>query len=461
MHRAYFAMLLLLCSLGIAVAQEMPRYPNVRIMVVIPEKDYEKFIFPFFWQPLDLYVDRTFPTNAAEEEITKAFTEAGYVVVDQQQYAAQRYSSEFAEAMKDPTGLKARQLTSIYGADILVIGQAFSEKGRKIGDTTTARARVEARAVVTRGTPQIIGVDGRNGGGADPSRIIAGKVALESTARLVAPYLVNRVAEAVGGPKAKEQEALGPQPTRVAILPFDFRAQYGRTPPWLEAALPDLLAAELYKAAQFDLVDRTHTDRIIAEQGFNLSGLVSNPGEVRSLGTLAAADYLMFCRVTEFAEKTVRRDTGDWGIKYPISFDETRAIVNVHATFVNATNGIRVGDADCRGEAVGLQMRTSRDWGWLEGEADKSAAGRACREAIAKVVQASLRSIPLMSRCPHCNAQLVAQAKFCQKCGCRLDVADLNCTGCGKRLPVGANFCPYCGAPRKAPSGDGSPRPTR
>lgn len=448
MSRFLILLIMLFQFGGMASSDGLPRYPDVRIMIVIPEKNYQKFVFPFFWQPLDIYYERTFPTNAAEEEIAKAFVNAGYVVVDQKQYAAQHYGEDVEAAMKDPTGLKARQLTTIYGADILIIGQAFSEKGREIGDTTTARARVEARAIVSRGTPQIIAVDGRSSGGADPSRIIAGKVALENAAKMITPYLVNRIAEAVGGPRSSEQVTTEPQPTRVGILPFEFRNQYGQTPPWLQAALPDLLAAELYSKAKFEIVDRIHTSRVIAEQSFNLSGLVYNPAELRTLGTLVSLDYLMFCRVTEFTEKTVRRDSGDWGVKFPISFDESQAIVNIHATFVNATTGVRIGDVDCRGEATGLKMRTSRDWGWLEGERDKSAAGQACRQAVSKVVAAAVKSIPLMSVCPQCKTQLIANAHYCQKCGLKLDVADPACPGCRKELPIGAKFCPYCGRER-------------
>ncbi len=72
-----------------------------------------------------------------------------------------------------------------------------------------------------------------------------------------------------------------------------------------------------------------------------------------------------------------------------------------------------------------------------------------CRQAIPRIVQASLKSVPLMAVCPDCNAQPVAGDSFCQKCGARLDFAGANCTGCGKRLPIGANWCPYCAAPRK------------
>ena len=47
-----------------------------------------------------------------------------------------------------------------------------------------------------------------------------------------------------------------------------------------------------------------------------------------------------------------------------------------------------------------------------------------------------------MSRCPQCQHENPADAKFCLECGRRVA---LSCGACGTELPVGAKFCKQCG----------------
>jgi class 3 adenylate cyclase/tetratricopeptide (TPR) repeat protein len=51
-------------------------------------------------------------------------------------------------------------------------------------------------------------------------------------------------------------------------------------------------------------------------------------------------------------------------------------------------------------------------------------------------------------RCPRCQQENPAQAKFCLGCGARLA---LTCSSCGTELPGGARFCVQCGQPVGAP----------
>jgi class 3 adenylate cyclase/tetratricopeptide (TPR) repeat protein len=57
-------------------------------------------------------------------------------------------------------------------------------------------------------------------------------------------------------------------------------------------------------------------------------------------------------------------------------------------------------------------------------------------------------------KCPRCQQDNPAQARFCLECGARLTLA---CGACGAELPAGARFCMQCGQPAAA----GSAAPAR
>ncbi len=48
------------------------------------------------------------------------------------------------------------------------------------------------------------------------------------------------------------------------------------------------------------------------------------------------------------------------------------------------------------------------------------------------------------AQCPHCGAEAVASAKFCESCGQPL-AATATCPKCGTESPAGTKFCPECG----------------
>ncbi|MBM4139872.1 MAG: hypothetical protein FJ242_00030 [Nitrospira sp.] len=154
-----------------------------RIMVVIPE--------------VHLRMPKV-PDPAGETEIVRTLIEAGYKLVDQQQVKKVRYNDVFDKAWKgDDEG--ALKIARKYDAEILIVGQAFSEfagvtrvpsmRGMPGGDLISCRARVEAKAIRTD-TGQIIATYGAHGSAADISENIAGKGALADAGRQVADYFV-------------------------------------------------------------------------------------------------------------------------------------------------------------------------------------------------------------------------------------------------------------------------------
>ena len=51
-------------------------------------------------------------------------------------------------------------------------------------------------------------------------------------------------------------------------------------------------------------------------------------------------------------------------------------------------------------------------------------------------------------KCPGCQQENRAAARFCEQCGARLARA---CVGCGAELSASARFCPECGRPVAGP----------
>lgn len=135
------------------------------------------------------------PDPAAETELLKHLTEAGYRVIDRAFSQQYRYDDVVAAAWRgDTSALKL--LLSKTRADILVIGEAFSEglppQPELPAGMVSCRARVEVRAVV-KGTNEVLAAGSAQGAAYDVSEEVAGKRALEQAATLVAHRLVDKV----------------------------------------------------------------------------------------------------------------------------------------------------------------------------------------------------------------------------------------------------------------------------
>lgn len=147
-----------------------------RFMVVIPE----------------VHIRRQVPDPAGETEIIRKFLEKGFTVVDQNQIAAIRYKERVTNAVKNPQA--AASLGVEFGADIIVIGEAFSEFAGREQNLFSCRARVEARAIQTS-TGNILTANGAHAGGADISELVAGKAALRNAGSELADYLIGKICQ--------------------------------------------------------------------------------------------------------------------------------------------------------------------------------------------------------------------------------------------------------------------------
>jgi hypothetical protein len=145
--------------------------PKMRIMVVIPE----------------VHITRRIPDPAGETEIIRKLVERGFEVVDQSVIETIRYGEQVKRAIKNQA--QAAALAQNYDADVIIIGEAFSERVANSRGMIVCRARVEARAVKTD-TGSIIVADGKHATGRDISENVAAKAALRNAGGQIADYFI-------------------------------------------------------------------------------------------------------------------------------------------------------------------------------------------------------------------------------------------------------------------------------
>lgn len=135
------------------------------------------------------------PDPAGETAIVKALIDAGFSNVIE---VGTRLN------VSNPLNMNAaqmRQAAQQFGADIMIVGEAFSEgvgdpgqwlPGNQRTNMQACRARVEAKMFIVR-TGQIIAADGKYGSSYDNSQAVASKKALAAAGQLMGEYFVDRI----------------------------------------------------------------------------------------------------------------------------------------------------------------------------------------------------------------------------------------------------------------------------
>ncbi|WP_304118231.1 hypothetical protein [Phascolarctobacterium succinatutens] len=152
---------------------------NAKIAVVIPEE----------------HIKYRIPDPAGETAVIKKFLAAGFQnIID---------ISKDRLTYNQPFNMSAEQLQNFaqsMQADILVVGQAFSEGAGDVGQyingkrtgVVSCKARLEAKMYIAR-TGQVIAADGTYGTGVDITESIAAKKALADAGAKMGDYLVEQV----------------------------------------------------------------------------------------------------------------------------------------------------------------------------------------------------------------------------------------------------------------------------
>ncbi|MFQ5794032.1 MAG: hypothetical protein ACE5JP_03160 [Candidatus Bipolaricaulia bacterium] len=151
------------------------RIDRPRIMVVIPET----------------HIGQRVPDPAGETEVIRKLIEKRFNVVDQAQVRRIRETEAAQLALMGDTQA-AQRLAAEFDAEVLIIGEAFSESAGQTLGLESARARVEARAIKVD-TGEILVTNGFFASAADISPNIAGKQALQKAGSEMADYLVEQL----------------------------------------------------------------------------------------------------------------------------------------------------------------------------------------------------------------------------------------------------------------------------
>jgi TolB-like protein len=149
-----------------------------RVMIMIPEE----------------HIHRPVPDPAGETEMIRKFVGSGFRVVDQAQVKKIRETREGKAAAKGDNQ-SAIAIARQYGAEVIIVGEAFSENvPRPGGQLQTCGARVEARALEAD-TGVILAANGKEAHAKDATEIVAAKRALRTAAGLLADDMIKQILE--------------------------------------------------------------------------------------------------------------------------------------------------------------------------------------------------------------------------------------------------------------------------
>ncbi len=385
------------------IVAQIPPGPGLQrpltILVVIPETHLGR---------------ATVPDPAAETEIIRQLIAAGYTVVDQSRIGEIRYAGEVRRMARAPTPELARELGSRFRADVLIVGEAFSEAAGTVGSMVSVRARVEVRVVLST-TGQIIASEAAAASAADIAENIAGKTALATAARMVAGQILPRLAT-LRGAAVGEQSVPGsaatpqaqtvdeprapaeapPTPTgreerlRVAVLRFQVATVDPRwTQLWdIGTGVTEMVEEALFNRGRYRLVERRQLEQVLREQGLGLTGAVDAATAAR-VGRVAGVQALIMGTVNQFDLSSAGGVVLPLPLPVPIGIGVGvyRAQVALTARVVDANTAEILGIVRGNGRADGtVAMASLQVAAFGGGEFRNSVLGRALTQAIQDLV---------------------------------------------------------------------------
>lgn len=119
-----------------------------------------------------------------ETELMYLLKKSGFKVLDEKN----RPLADWAKAYLEGDTEERRPGTI---ADVIVVGEAFSEFGARRGELISCKARVELRALSAK-TGEILAIERRAGTGVDIAEQSAARAALQEATRQIAPAFVSR-----------------------------------------------------------------------------------------------------------------------------------------------------------------------------------------------------------------------------------------------------------------------------
>lgn len=133
---------------------------------------------------------------AGETEIVKRLLGEKFKVVDSEYVTLMKSGQELAKAFRS---LKtSTEYARTKKVDVLLYGEAISERGASVGEFTGCRGRVELKAINVK-TDEILVSDSAEGGASDLAETVAGKKAIQQAANRLADSFLFSVAEKWNG----------------------------------------------------------------------------------------------------------------------------------------------------------------------------------------------------------------------------------------------------------------------
>ena len=190
------------------------------------------------------------PDPAGETELLRVLLANGFIGVDQKVAQQARKTRQAWERLRG--NLKAAQELGLeQDADVVVLGEAFSEFAGEARGFVAARARVEVKAIDVK-TGAILYTDGAEAGASDIAENIAGKKALRKAAQLLAVDLAEALIKK-WNPEESLREALAKRELVVEVRQVEDFAELVK----VEQALKQLGGTSTVNVGQ--LADRVAT----------------------------------------------------------------------------------------------------------------------------------------------------------------------------------------------------------
>jgi hypothetical protein len=223
--------------------QKEPVIKKSRIMIVIPEQ----------------HLRNPIPDPAGETEMIRLMVQEGFRVVDQAQVKTIRDRDVVTRSIKgDPKELLA--IAQSWGAELLLIGEAFSQDVRSVTPLPACRARIEAR-ILQCDTAEILSAGDGEAGAEDLSPAVAAKAALRKAAAVLYDKLAFDILTRAA-----------PAHSRVRVIlagcSFEDRLLFKRLLQGLKELLSEIQEISFQDGrAEFD-IDTTATSSTLAEEIF-------------------------------------------------------------------------------------------------------------------------------------------------------------------------------------------------
>jgi TolB-like protein len=453
---ALLALALLTATSTIVRAQDdpMPAFPDVKIMIVVPE--FHQGAFGLLDEAARAGVTWTLEGYQAgqpwlEAQLIQRFVDAGYTVTDPSEYAFGRYTTELQPVISDATGALARDLAANSSVDLVIVGVAMLVPNAPDANPATVQVQAVLRAVSGHGDGQIICSSDATGSGTDAVLDTAAHTAAVATADSAAAELMAAIGALTVGPTAlvagtdpgttPVTPTTPTGPPGIAVMPFDDRSGPA-TASWdLSNGIPDLLAAELATTATRPVIARGTVSQAVQAQGWQASDLFNGTVPVQDIAAQLNADVAVYGRIVQITTGKVKRL-----IPLPggARLGMERATVRLELKIVDLTSGAVLATCQPKGEsteAILGEGSGASEFGSTQFE--KSAAGYATQKAISAAAAAVLKALP--STCGACGVNVTAADKFCPGCGAAVSAGPATCPKCKEPEKRGDKFCRKCG----------------